>query len=245
MSLFGTGPQVLLDDATGRIEYRAGVLPYRTLAPARERCDLLMAIALEEHQCDLPFGRGQMPASELRIDRPAEPFERGLCARLPGIPFVSLFVERLAKCSRRMRRPPPAEPERRRQHQRARDHERLEDDVEGEPRGRLVHRQIGGAADDDRDECDCENPPQPCVEVVVHVAPNVRGPSVICRRVPIDGVNPAKSGYPHHAQMPTLGSTPDSRRQRTCQESRFTPWWYTSRSYWPFSFQSLSLSLSC
>lgn len=60
MSLFGTGPQVLLDDATGRIEYRAGVTAAAQSADWFERL-----------RTDIPWQaqRRQMYERELDVPR--------------------------------------------------------------------------------------------------------------------------------------------------------------------------------
>src|ERR1043165_4114732 len=67
-----------------------------------------------------------------------------------------------------MRRAPPAKPERGCHHERAADHERLEEDVERKPRRRLIHDQIQATADNNRQERKPDQPAEAYLEIPIH-----------------------------------------------------------------------------
>jgi alkylated DNA repair dioxygenase AlkB len=91
MSLFGTGPQVLLDDASGRIEYRVGVLPDARAADwfARLQADIpwrAQRRQMYERELDVP----RLTAS-YRLDDPQLPPPLGEAAALASAEFGLAF----------------------------------------------------------------------------------------------------------------------------------------------------------
>jgi alkylated DNA repair dioxygenase AlkB len=89
--LFGAGPQVLLDDATGRMEYRAGVLPERLAAAWFETLQATIPWhqqrrVMYERELDVP----RLTAS-YRLDDPSLPPPLGEAAALASHEFGVAF----------------------------------------------------------------------------------------------------------------------------------------------------------